>query len=96
MRLEATTLKNSLDFVNSMNDQTIRIISSTTKKNKAEIEAAVGNQAILNAQQAKEWNLIQDIKQTFAPSDATVLTVSVQPPEETKPPNQVTSTTTAQ
>lgn len=92
MRLEATTLKNTLDFVNSMNDQTIRIIASTTKKNKAEIETAVGGQVVLTAQQAKDWNLIQDIKSEIAPSDATILTVSVQEPQETKPPMQVTST----
>jgi ATP-dependent protease ClpP protease subunit len=92
-RLEATTLQNSLSFVNSMNDQTIRIIANTTKKNKAEIEAAVSNQTILTPQQAKEWNLIQDIKPDFAPATATVLTVSVQSPEEPRPPLQITSIT---
>jgi ATP-dependent protease ClpP protease subunit len=95
-RLEATTLKNSLDMLNSMNEQTIRIISDTTKKNKAEIEAAVGNQIILTPQQAKEWNLIQEIKTTFAPPNATVLAVSTQAPEEVKTPLQVTSITQTQ
>jgi len=95
-RLEATTLKNSLDFVNSMNDQTIRIIANTTKKNKTEIESAVGGQVVLTANEAKEWNLIQEIRPTFAPSDAIVLTVGVQPQEEIKPPMQVTSITQTQ
>jgi ATP-dependent Clp protease, protease subunit len=88
--LEASMLKNTLDLINSMNEQTIRIISNTTKKNKAEIEAAVSGQVVLSSQQAKDWNLIQDIRQSPAPPDARVLTVNVQP-EETKTPQQVTS-----
>jgi ATP-dependent protease ClpP protease subunit len=90
-RLEAATLKNSLDFVTSMNDQTILIIASTTKKKKAEIEAAVGGQVVLSPTEAKNWNLIQDIRPTFAPSNATVLTVSIQQPEVSNPGVQVTS-----
>jgi len=88
--LEASTLKNSLDLVNAMNAQTIEIISSTTKKNKAEIEAAVAGQIVLSAQQAKEWNLVQEIKALPAPPDAPVLTVSVQP-DQTQSPIQVSS-----
>jgi hypothetical protein len=64
-----------------------RAISATSgKKKQADVENAVRGQTILNPEQAKEWGIVTDIRDTFMEPGAVFVSVNTPVPLEEKKP----------
>jgi ATP-dependent Clp protease, protease subunit len=83
--LDGASLDAQLQQVKSLNQMVIHVISETAQKKETEIEAAVHGQQILTPEQAKQWGIVQEIKENFMVPGATMVSVSAPSPEQKTP-----------
>jgi len=69
----------------SLNQMVTQVLEATAKDKNKEIEQAVRSQTILTPEQAKEWGIVQDIRNTFMEPGAVLISVDVPLREEKKP-----------
>lgn len=79
--LTSEILEQQLAQVNSSNQMVIQAMEAATKDHQADILAAVKSQRILSAEQAKDWGLVQEIKDTLFPPNTLMLVVSDSQPK---------------
>jgi ATP-dependent Clp protease protease subunit len=84
--LDANALEAQLQQLKNMNQMVVQVLSSVAPKHKSEIEKAVATQQILDPEQAKEWNLVQNITDQLIPPGASFVAVNTgtEPSKETK------------
>ncbi len=82
--LDGNMLDAQLQQVKSLNQIVIHVISETAQKKDAEIEAAVRSQQILTPEQAKQWGIVQEIRDSFMVPGATMVSVSSEPVDTEK------------
>lgn len=74
----ATFLEAEVAQLKSLNSITVQVLTETANKKAApEIESAVQSQRILNAEQAKDWGIVNEIKTDFMQPGATMVSVNV-------------------
>jgi len=83
MPLDANAMDAQTAQLKSLNQMVIDSISAVAAKKKSDIESAVHGQVILSPEQAKDWGIVQEIKDNFMTPGATLLSVNnpVQPQE---------------
>jgi ATP-dependent Clp protease protease subunit len=79
--VNAEGLETQLELLKSMNHLVSHVISSATNKKEPEVDAMIHGQVILTPEQAKQWGLIQDVKDTFFDPNANLITVIPPPPQ---------------
>lgn len=73
--MTSQVLEQHLAQVNSANQMVIQAITSATKDHEADIINAVKSQTILTPEQAKDWGLVQEIRDTPLAPGTIILTV---------------------
>lgn len=74
--LDSRSLDSQLQQLNNLNQMTIDVISSTTGNIKRkDIENAVHGQTILSPDDAKQWGIVQEIRDTFMEPGAVFVSV---------------------
>jgi ATP-dependent protease ClpP protease subunit len=74
--LTSEILEQQLAQVNSANQMVVQAMEAATNDHRAEILSAVKGQTILTPDQAKDWGLVQAVKDTLFPSNALMLMVA--------------------
>jgi ATP-dependent protease ClpP protease subunit len=89
--MDAAALQGNLEVLKSLNQMLVHVVVSATNKSQTEIEAAVRSQVILTPEDAKRWNLIEEIKPDFMEPGAVLVSVNAPAPPTVAPPMQFTS-----
>jgi ATP-dependent protease ClpP protease subunit len=84
--MDANSMDAQTAQLKSLNQMVVDSISAVAGKKRSEVEAAVHGQVILTPEQAKEWGIVQEIKDTFMTPGAFLLSVNnPAPPPEPNP-----------
>jgi hypothetical protein len=75
---------NLLLFKNQ-NQMISRVMSTATNKKQSEIESMLQGQTILTSEQAKDWGLVQAIKEQFLEPGARLVTVNLPVNQDKQP-----------
>lgn len=78
-------LEAQLQQIKSLNQMVVQVIAANSNKKQSDLENAVHGQTILSPQQAKEWGIVQDIKESFMEPGAVFVSVTPPAQEEKKP-----------
>jgi ATP-dependent protease ClpP protease subunit len=93
---DAAALDAQLAQVKSLNQIVMHVLAVTAQKKDAEIEAAVHGQQILTPEQAKQWGIVQDIRENFMVAGATMISVNGSPATDDKKSPLFSSVTSIQ
>lgn len=84
--LDYNFLYAELQQIKSLNQMVVQVTAATANKDKqADPERAVLSQTILSPAEAKEWGIVQDIKNTYMEPGAVFVSVNTPTPERTNP-----------
>jgi ATP-dependent protease ClpP protease subunit len=83
---DAAMLDAQLQQVKSLNDIVLHVISQTATKKSSEIESAIHGQQILTPEQAKQWGIVEEIRDNFMIPGATMVSVNIPQSSEPKLP----------
>jgi ATP-dependent Clp protease, protease subunit len=73
--VNAENLETQLELLKSMNHLVSQVISSATNKREPEVDQMIRGQVILTPEMAKQWGLIQEVRDTFFDPNANLITV---------------------
>jgi ATP-dependent Clp protease protease subunit len=82
--LDYNFLNAQMQQIKSLNQMVTQVISANSNKKQAEIENMMNGQTILSADEARQWGLVQEIRETFMEPGAVFVTVNAPVPEEKK------------
>jgi ATP-dependent Clp protease protease subunit len=85
MPMDANAMDAQTAQLKSLNQMVVDAISTVAGKKRSDVEAAVHGQVILSPEQAKEWGIVQEIKDNFMTPGATLLSVNNPAEPETNP-----------
>ncbi len=89
---DAAGLEAQLQLIKNLNQTVVTVLASTTNKKASELETAIRGQVILTPEQAKDWGLVQSIKNEFMQPGATMVSVSSSStPSPVEPPLRISS-----
>lgn len=74
--MDAAAMDAQTAQLKSLNQMVIDAISAVATKKRSEVEQAVHSQAILTPEEAKNWGIVQEVRNTFMTPGATLLTVN--------------------
>ena len=90
--IDVTFWESQVQLLKSLNEMTVRVIAEASNDRRSDIEAAVHSQKILSPELAKEWGIVQDIREDFMPPGATFIAVNVPEQGQKRPPDFVSIT----
>jgi len=82
--INAETLETQLALVNNQNQMMTHVISSTTKRKESEFANIFRSQTIWTPEEAKNWGLVQEIRNEFMGPDSVMVT-AITPPVQPLP-----------
>jgi ATP-dependent Clp protease protease subunit len=71
--------------IKSLNQMVVQVLTATTKKKQSDIENTVRGQTILSPEEARQWGIVDEIKDNFMEPGAVFVTVNAPAPETKKP-----------
>jgi len=90
MPVDYIFLDNQLQQIKSLNQMVVQVVTATSNKKQPDVEAAVRGQTILSPEEAKEWGIVQEIKDSFMEPGAVFVSVNTPSKDEEKKPPQPT------
>jgi ATP-dependent Clp protease protease subunit len=84
--IESRWIEGQLAQLKTIDHMAAQVITASSKKKETEVEAAIQNQTILTPAEAKQWGLIQEIRQTYMEPGAVFVGVNFPTEKEQKPP----------
>ena len=82
--VESRWLESQLQQLKSLDQLIVQVIAANSNKKLSEIQAAISGQTILSAEEAKQWGIVQEIKNTFMEPGAAFVSVNAPSTQDQK------------
>lgn len=82
--VESRWLESQLVQLKSMDQVIAQVITANSTKKQSEVENAIHNQTILSPEEAKQWGIVQEIRDSFMEPDAVFVSVNTPSEQEKK------------
>jgi ATP-dependent Clp protease, protease subunit len=74
-----------LQQIKSLNQMVVQVLAANSNRKQSDLENAVRGQTILSPELAKQWGIVQEIRDTFMEPGAAFVSVNPPAPEQKKP-----------
>jgi hypothetical protein len=83
--MDANFMEAQTAQLKNLNEMVIDALSVVAPKKRGEIEKAVQSQVILSPEEAKDWGIVQQVKDSYMTPGAMLLAVNQPSPPQTDP-----------